>query len=206
MGKLTTSESVSRGHADKICDQISDAILDALLIGDPNSKVAVETLVKDNMVVIAGEVTTKAIIDYKKIVKEVVSDVGYSLEHGFHPSSISIINLIGEQSPEINNAVIMENEEIGSGDQGFMVSMATNETDNYMPLEIHMAKKIIDSIIEIDGLGPDIKSQVTTEEIDGHKRIHTILVSTFHSKNMRLEDVRKTIINHIKYGECKLSE
>jgi S-adenosylmethionine synthetase len=207
MGRLFTSESVSYGHPDKIADIISDAIVDALLTEDPNSKVAVETMVKDNTVVLGGEVTSNAIIDYKEVVKDAVKGIGYSMEHGFHPATLTIINLIGAQSPEINGAVVMDGEEVGAGDQGVMCGMATNETDNYMPLEIHIAKKIINSIMTIGGLGPDIKSQVTVEiNDDGSKRIHTILVSSIHTKAMEVEEVRDTITKLITGGQCGLSD
>jgi len=206
-GRLFTSESVSYGHPDKIADIISDAIVDALLEQDPNSKVAVETMVKDNTVVLGGEVTSNAIIDYKKVVKSAVEGIGYTIEHGFHPSTLTIINLIGAQSPEINGAVVIDGEEVGAGDQGVMCGMATDETTNYMPLEIHIAKKIIDSIMPIDGLGPDIKSQVTVEiNDDDTKRIHTILVSTIHSKEKSVESVREFIEKMIRGGECGLSD
>jgi len=166
MGRLITAESVSKGHPDKVSDQISDAILDALLEQDPHSKVAVETMVKDNTVVLGGEVTTTASINYDEVVREVVKSIGYnSADHGFYWKNLTILNLIGEQSPEINGAVVNESEELGAGDQGFMVGFASNDTDNLMPIGIHMSKKIVDTVIGTGGLGPDAKSQVTIEEM-----------------------------------------
>lgn len=206
MKRLITSESVSWGHPDKIADQISDSILDEIISNDVNAKVAIETMVKDNTVVLGGEVTTNYTPDYKKIVKNVIKDVGYSLEHGFHPNTITLINLIGEQSPEINKAVVKEDGEEGASDQGYILGFASNDTDNYMPLGIHISKKLIDFVVSIEGLGPDVKSQVTIEEnSDGSKRIHTILISTFHP-NKNIEDVRNSITKSIKDNDCKLSE
>lgn len=193
--KLITSESVSAGHPDKIADQISDAILDELLKQDPNSKVAVETMVKDNVVVLGGEVITSAVIDYESVVKETIKEIGYVMpEHGFYYKNVTIINLIGKQSPEINKAVI-SNEEIGAGDQGFMVGYATNETPNYMPIGMYLTKKLI-HIVELNGLGPDAKSQVTMEETESGNRVHTMLISTMHP-NKSVEWVREKLTNDI---------
>lgn len=194
--KLITTESVSKGHPDKIADQISDSILDALLKQDPDSKVAVETMVKDNIVVLGGEVITNAKIDYDKVVREVVKEIGYTMpEHGFYYKNITILNLIGKQSPEINKAV-MSDGEIGAGDQGFMVGYATNETENYMPIGMYLANQLI-KLVEDAGYGPDAKSQVTIEERASGNRIHTILISTMHP-GKSLEDVRKVLTNSIK--------
>jgi len=206
MGRLITSESVACGHPDKVSDQISDAILDALLEQDPHSKVAVETMVKDNTVVLGGEVTTTASINYEKVVKDVVSSIGYNdANHGFYWKNLTVLNLIGEQSPEINGAVV--GDDLGAGDQGFMVGFASNDTDNKMPLGIHMSKKIVDSVITTGGLGPDAKSQVTIEEMeDGSKRVHTILVSTMHNTSLSLEEVREIITKSIKNNQVGLSD
>lgn len=194
--KLITTESVSKGHPDKVADQISDAILDAILEQDPDSKVAVETMVKDNAVILGGEVVTNARIDYDSVVRDVIKEIGYTMpEHGFYYKNVTILNLIGRQSPEINNAVVSV-EEIGAGDQGFMVGYATNETPNYMPIGMYLAKELI-TITEEAGFGPDTKSQVTMEETQNGNRIHTMLISTMHPGHI-VENVRETLTEKIK--------
>jgi len=181
--RLITSESVSCGHPDKIADQISDAILDAYLTLDPNAKVAVETMVKDNCVVLGGEITSAHSINYDNVVKSAIEEIGYhNPKYGFNCDNVTIINLIGKQSSEINSAVLQNGEEsLGAGDQGFMTGFATNETDTYMPIGMYVAKKLADYVYSI-GFGPDIKTQVTIEEWPDQKRIHTILISAMHKK------------------------
>lgn len=208
MSRLITAESVSYGHPDKVADQISDAILDGYLKQDPNSKVAVETLVKDNMVVIGGEVKSTGTIDHDTIIRDVVKDIGYTdAEHGFYYKNITIINLIGKQSPEINGAVEANTEELGAGDQGFMTGYATNETDTYMPLAMYVSKKLVDYTTEKDGLGPDVKTQTTIElNDDGSKRIHTILISTMHRTNVDVDDVRIELVKAIQTNAVGLAD
>ncbi len=200
MKKLITSESVAFGHPDKIADQISDAILDAYLQQDENTKAGIEVMVKDNCVVLGGEVKTTAIINYDKVVRDAVKEINFLSEHGFYYKNITIINLIGNQSPEINKAVEISSEIVTAGDQGFMVGYATNETPNYMPLGMHIAKNIIDWVVTQDYLGNDAKSQVTMEEdsITGEIRVHTILVSTMHSEFVDIVNVRDFIEKGIK--------
>lgn len=201
MKRLITSENVSMGHPDKISDQISDSILDAYLKADPNSMVAVETMVKDNTVVLGGEVTSKGIIDIDNVVRQVVKDIGYTdSEHGFYYKNLTIINLVGKQSPEINSAVDL-GDDVTAGDQGFMVGYATNETPTYMPLGMYISKRVVDYVSSYEGFGPDAKCQVTIEEDNEtqEKYIHTILVSTMFSKgSFSLDDVITTIINGIE--------
>jgi S-adenosylmethionine synthetase len=199
MIKLITSESCAFGHPDKIADQISDALLDAFLEKDPNTKAGIEVMVKDNCVVLGGEIKTDANIDYHTVVKKAVKEIGFSKEHGFNEDIITIINLIGKQSPEINKAVELSDDNITAGDQGFMVGYATNETPNYMPLGMYIAKLIVDWVVEQAYFGNDAKSQITIEEdtITGKKRIHTILVSTIHSEFVELEIVRDFIEKNI---------
>jgi S-adenosylmethionine synthetase len=204
MKRLITSESVSHGHPDKVADQISDSILDEYLKGDPQSKVAVETMVKDNVVVLGGEVKSNTNIDYEKVVKDTVKSIGYiDPDHGFFYKNLTVINLIGKQSQEINSAV--EKEETTAGDQGFMIGYATNETPNMMPIGMYVSKKLVDYIKDIPQLGPDAKTQVTMETEGDKKRIHTILISTQHKPHLTLEVVGKLIESIIKKNDINLS-
>lgn len=201
MKRLITTESVSIGHPDKVADQISDAILDAYLLEDPNSKVAVETMVKDNCVVLGGEISSKIRIDYEKIVKNTIKEIGYTdPDHGFYYKNVTLINLIGIQSPEINSAVIKNTEEnLGAGDQGFMTGYATSETETYMPIGMNISKKLVDYVYSKSNLfGPDIKAQTTIEYGEISNRIDTLLVSTMHKKDVTLEEVREHIDHAIR--------
>ncbi|NLI37236.1 MAG: methionine adenosyltransferase [Bacteroidales bacterium] len=199
MGYLFTSESVSEGHPDKVADQISDAILDKLLVYDPNSKVACETLVTTGQVVIAGEVKTKAYIDLQRVAREVIQKIGYTKgEYMFESNSCGILSAIHEQSPDINRGVEREDPmNQGAGDQGMMFGYATNETENYMPLSLDLAHRILYVLAEIRREGkvmtylrPDAKSQVTIEYDDNDKpvRIDTIVVSTQHDEFIQPKD------------------
>ena len=191
MPYLFTSESVSEGHPDKVSDQISDALIDHFLAYDPNSKVACETLVTTGQVVLAGEVKSNAYLDVQSIAREVISKIGYTKsEYMFDSSSCGVLSAIHEQSADINQGVERKNpEEQGAGDQGMMFGYATNETDNYMPLALDIAHKLLEELAvlrrennEIKYLRPDAKSQVTIEYSDEHKptRIDTIVISTQH--------------------------
>jgi S-adenosylmethionine synthetase len=204
--KLITAESVSIGHPDKVADQISDAILDAYLTLDPDAKVAVETLVKDNCVVLGGEISSTHRINYEEVIKNTVKEIGYTNPgHGFYYKNITIINLIGQQSREINNAVLKNSEDsLGAGDQGFMTGYATNETNTYMPIGMYVSKKLVDYVYNNIGFGPDIKTQTTIEYDDITKRIHTILVSTMHSEDLTLSNVRQIIMKGIKNNDMNL--
>lgn len=175
---LFTSESVSEGHPDKICDQISDAILDACLKDDPHSHVACECFVTTDFLIIGGEITTKAKVDYEAIARNVLLSIGYdSDEKGIDGAHCRILNLIKEQSPDINQGVVRENsEEIGAGDQGIMFGYACNETENYMPLGIGIAHKLVRYASNLrksglfPGARPDMKSQVTIDYTGGKQR------------------------------------
>ncbi len=191
MGYLFTSESVSEGHPDKIADQISDAVLDKLLAYDRNSKVACETLVTTGQVVLAGEVKTKAYVDMQLIAREVIKKIGYTKgEYMFEGNSCGVLSAIHEQSPDINRGVERKDPmEQGAGDQGMMFGYATNETENYMPLSLYLAHRILQVLADIRREGrqmtylrPDSKSQVTIEYNDDGtpERIDTIVVSTQH--------------------------
>jgi len=204
MKRLITSESVSYGHPDKVADQISDAILDAYLEKDPDAKVAVETMVKDNTVVLGGEVKSTANINYDAIIRECVKDIGYAdAEHGFYYKTLTILNLVGEQSPEINKAVELD-EIVTAGDQGFMTGYATVETSNYMPLGMHISRKLVDYVCTVPHLGPDVKSQVTVEESDEGNRIDNILISTMHSKAIDVRDVRTILTQGVESNKMNL--
>ena len=206
MKHLITSESVGFGHPDKAADMISDYLVDLFLSKDPNTRAGIETMVKDNTVVLGGEIKTTANISDEEItnaVKEVVKVFGLSKEHGFNHEQITVINLLGKQSPEISGAVD-NGEFIGAGDQGMMLGYATNETPNYMPLAIHISKILVDHTTSIEGFGPDAKSQVTIEEDGDNKRIDTILISTMHKPEISLSEVRKRLVEDIITNNVKL--
>lgn len=180
--KLITSEAVSYGHPDKIADQVADAILDEYLRFDKNSRCGIEVLVKDNIVVLGGEVYSDTSIDHEKVVKNVFSTLHFTSEHHLSPNEIKIINLIGQQSPEIHSGVDRENE-VCAGDQGFMVGYASNDTSVYMPLGHYLARAICELVSNHKHLGPDAKSQVIVEHDEDGKPIavKSILVSVMHT-------------------------
>jgi len=193
MGYLFTSESVSEGHPDKVADQISDAVLDNLLAFDPQSKVACETLVTTGQVVLAGEVKSQAYVDLPEIARETIRRIGYTKgEYMFEADSCGVFSAIHEQSPDINRGVERKDPmNQGAGDQGMMFGYATNETENYMPLALDLAHRILRVLadirregVEMTYLRPDAKSQVTIEYGDDHRprRVDTIVVSTQHDE------------------------
>ena len=210
MPYLFTSESVSEGHPDKVADQISDALIDHFLAYDPSSKVACETLVTTGQVVLAGEVKTNTYLDVQKIAREVIRRIGYTKsEYMFEADSCGILSAIHDQSADINQGVERSNpEDQGAGDQGMMFGYATNETDNFMPLPLDLAHKILQEMSYIRNhdlsilpyLRPDAKSQVTIEYSDDDKpiRIDTIVVSTQHddfdTDEVMLARIREDII------------
>ena len=209
MGYLFTSESVSEGHPDKVADQISDAVLDQLLAFDPQSKVACETLVTTGLVVVAGEVKSKAYADLQEITRRTISKIGYNkAEYKFEAESCGLVSSIHEQSEDINRGVDRENpEDQGAGDQGMMFGYATNESENYIPLTLDLSHHILRTLSSIRHEGkvmtylrPDSKSQVTIEYDDNDKpvRIDTIVVSTQHdefdsSDEKMLEQIQKDV-------------
>lgn len=207
MAHFFTSESVTEGHPDKICDQISDAILDALLAQDPNSRVACETIVTTGLCFVFGEITTKGYVDIQKIVRDTVTEIGYTRgKFGFDASNLAVMTAIDPQSPDIAQGVDeSENHEQGAGDQGIMFGYASDETDEYMPLAITLAHKLAQRLAYVrknhilDCLRPDGKTQVTVEYDDNNKvkRIDSILISTQHSPAIPMDELRAMIKKYV---------
>ena len=201
-----TSESVSEGHPDKMADQISDAILDAIISEDKTCRVAVETLVKTGLVVIAGEITTTAEIDYEEVTRNTIENIGYNREElGFDHKSCEVLSAISKQSPEIAMGVDRDAEENqGAGDQGLMFGYATRETKELMPATIVFAHRLVkkQSSVrknhELDWLRPDAKSQVTIRYKDGKPEyIDTVVLSTQHDENISLPDIQQGVMEKI---------
>jgi S-adenosylmethionine synthetase len=194
---LFTSESVTEGHPDKIADQISDAILDALIAEDPNSRVACETLVTTGIAIIAGEITSKTYADLPKIVRDTIRDVGYTrAKFGFDYETCAVLSTINEQSPDIAMGV----DPGGAGDQGLMFGYACDETEELMPMPIILAHKLVRRLAEVrkneslDYLRPDGKSQVTVEYDEGRPiRIDTVVISCQHSNLVKIETLREEV-------------
>ncbi|WP_436871631.1 methionine adenosyltransferase [Mammaliicoccus sciuri] len=217
--RLFTSESVTEGHPDKIADQISDAILDELLKGDPKARVACETTVTTGMALIAGEISTSTYVDIPKVVRQTVKDIGYTrAKYGYDFQTMAILTAIDEQSSDIAQGVDCaledrddlsdrEIESIGAGDQGLMFGFATNETETYMPLPGYLAHQLAKRLTDVrkDGtleyLRPDGKTQVTVEydENDKPVRVDTIVISSQHHEKIELEKIQQDIKDHVIY-------
>lgn len=203
---LFTSESVSEGHPDKMADQISDAVLDAILKDDPDSRVAVETMVKTGMAIIAGEVRTETYVDLEDIVRGVILDIGYtSSDVGFDGASCAVLNVIGKQSHDIAVGVDeAEAKELGAGDQGLMFGYATNETDVLMPAPIYYSHRLVERQAKLRKNGvlpwlrPDAKSQVTLRYAEGKPvAVDAVVLSTQHSPDISLADLQEAVLEEI---------
>ena len=217
--KLFTSESVTEGHPDKICDQISDAILDAIFAQDPNARVACETTVTTGLVLVSGEITTSCYVDIPHVVRETVREVGYTrAKYGFDADTCAVLTSIGEQSADIalgvNRALESKTgemtdsdiEAIGAGDQGMMFGYATNETESFMPLPIDLAHRLARKLSEMRKSGhlsylrPDGKTQVTVEYEDNKPvRVDTIVISTQHHPDVTQEQIRRDLLQYVVY-------
>ncbi len=205
---LFTSESVSEGHPDKMCDQISDGILDALIAQDPDSRVACETLVKTGMVVIAGEITTRAQISYMEVARQVIRDIGFTDSAlGFDANTCAVLTALDRQSPDISQGVTAGEglfKEQGAGDQGMMFGFACDETKEYMPFPIYTAHRLVQELAairkrgELPFLRPDSKSQVTVEYRDGQPvRADTVLISTQHDPDAAHDTIKEAVIEEV---------
>ena len=210
---LFTSESVTEGHPDKICDQISDAILDNVLSKDKESRVAIECLIKTGAVVVAGEITTNCYVRIPNIVRETLKDIGYTKSSfGMDADTTAVFVHLEAQSSDISQGVNVEDgqyKEQGAGDQGMMFGYASNETENYMPLPIDMAHKLAKKLAEVrkNGtlpyLGPDGKSQVTVEYLDGKpQKITTVVISNQHDDGMEHSKIKQDVINEVIKPVC----
>jgi S-adenosylmethionine synthetase len=208
MRRFFTSESVSQGHPDKVCDQISDAVLDAMIAQDPDSRVACETMVTTGLVVVAGEITTKAKVDIQGVVRDTIRMIGYNDPAlGFDANSCGILVSVHQQSPDISQGVTAGqglHKEQGAGDQGIMFGYACNETKTYMPVPIYYAHRLVEELTKaresgrINYLRPDGKSQVTVE-YDGLKpvRVDTVVLSTQHAPDIAYAKIRKDMIEKV---------
>ncbi|MFC1485503.1 methionine adenosyltransferase [Candidatus Latescibacterota bacterium] len=205
---IFTSESVSEGHPDKVCDRISDSVVDAAMAVDPQSRVACEALCTTGLIIISGEITTKAYLNYADIARQACHEIGYTnTDIGFDADSCGVLSSIHPQSPDISQGVT-EGAGLfsaqGAGDQGMMFGFACNDTPEYMPMPIQLAHQLVKKLAELRKSGelpylrPDAKSQVTVEYVDWRpKRINTIVISTQHAADISLEEIRRDMTQHV---------
>jgi S-adenosylmethionine synthetase len=206
---LFTSESVSMGHPDKVADQISDAILDALLADDPSSRVACETMVTTGLCVVAGEITTKSVVNYQEIARETIKRIGYDNDdYGINGDTCAVMVTLDKQSPDISQGVSVGeglHKEQGAGDQGLMFGYACDETETLMPFPIHYSHRLVEKLTnlrqsgELPWLRPDSKSQVTVEYEDGRPvRVHTVVISTQHDPTVNGKEEEQDVLAEIR--------
>ncbi len=210
---IFTSESVTEGHPDKVCDQISDALLDAMIAKDPFTRAGIETYATTGLVVVGGEVTTKTYVDIQKVIRQTIRDIGYDNHHyGFHWEDVGVLVALDEQSPDIAQGVDAGRgrfKEQGAGDQGLMFGYATKETPELMPLPIMMSHRLCQRLAQVrkngtlDYLGPDGKAEVAIEYVDGvPKRATTIVISSQHKDGVDMKKLEREIIQHVVKPVC----
>lgn len=202
METIITSEYVSYGHADKVADQISDALLDAYIEEDENTHARIETMVKDNIVVVGGEVKSNSYVDVEKVIRIAMENVGYPETHNLNGNDIKIINLIDKKTEEISIGDDKDDCDLNI-DQGFMVGFASNETNEFLPLGVYLAREICKGVNMLYSLGPDVKTQVCVKYDGGRPKVESITVSTMHSEEISVYEVRTLVKELIKRNRVR---